>query len=362
MGLYQRGNTWFIDYRAHSRRVRERVGPDRHLAELALKKRQVAIAENRFLDIKRQEKIRFEDFAEEYIENHSKPNNRSWEQAEAHNIKRLKIYFSGKLLDEITPLDIEKFKAQAIKEVSQATVNRALALLSSMFNRATSWKRFSGINPVKGIRFYKEQGRLRYLEKEEIAKLIDNCNGHLKSIVTVALFTGMRKSEILNLKWRDVDFNHDIIYLYQTKNGEKREVPMNALVKSALIKVEKNPDSQYIFANRRGGPYTNIRKSFFTALTKCDIINFRFHDLRHTFASQLAMAGVDINTIRELMGHKSLKMTLRYSHLSPDHKKRAVDVLSRQMVTNWSQEPISEISEKVEKPQLFENTVVTAAQ
>ena len=362
MAIREREGKYFIDYYANGRRVREVISGSRGLAEKVLRKRQSAVDENRYLDIRRTEKVRFEDFANEYIENHSKPNNRSWEQAEAHNIKRLKAYFSGKFLNEITPLDVEKFKAYAVGEVSQATVNRALALLSSMFNRATNWKRFNGVNPVKGIRFYKEQGRLRYLEKEEIAKLIANCSGHLKSIVTIALFTGMRKSEILNLKWRDVDFNHDIIYLYQTKNGEKREVPMNALVKSTLIKVEKNPESQYIFANRKGRPHTNIRKSFFTALTKCDIINFRFHDLRHTFASQLAMSGVDINTIRELMGHKTLKMTLRYSHLSSGHKKRAVDVLNNQMGTFWAQAPVSEISKKVEKPQLIEKVAVTVAQ
>lgn len=174
-----------------------------------------------------------------------------------------------------------------------------------------------------GIKFYKEQGRLRFLEKEEIIKLLDNCSGYLKAIVTVAINTGLRKSELLNLKWHDVDFNRDIINLYQTKNGEKRKVPMNSTVKSTFIKINKQPESQYIFANQRGKPYTDLRKSFSKTLKRSEIANFRFHDLRHTSASQLAISGVDLNTIRELMGHKSLKMTLRYSHLSPDHKKRA---------------------------------------
>ena len=358
MGLYQRGNTWYIDYRVYGRRERERVGQSKQLAEIVLKKRKVAIAENRFLNIKRQEKIRFEDFADEYLENYSKLNNRSWKKAEVYNIKRLKACFSGQFLQEITPLDIEKFKAQEVKKVSEATVNRALTLLRSIFNKAVNWGKFDGVNPVKGIRFYKEQGRLRFLEKEEIARLIDNCSGYLNAVVIVAINTGMRKSEILNLKWRDVDFYRDIIYLYQTKNGEKREVPMNSIVKSALIKTMKHPESQYIFANPKGLPYTNIKRAFSTALKKSGITNFRFHDLRHTFASQLAMAGVDLNTIRELMGHKSLKMTIRYSHLSPGHNKRAVDVLARQMVTNWSQEPVSEIGQKLGASQLLTNMSV----
>ncbi|MFC1709321.1 site-specific integrase [Candidatus Omnitrophota bacterium] len=107
------------------------------------------------------------------------------------------------------------------------------------------------------------------------------------------------------------------------------------------------PDSPPL-ANCRadGKPYTDIRKSFFTACKKSAIIDFRFHDLRHTFGSQLVMSGVDLNTVRELMGHKTLRMTLRYSHLPPDHKKRAVDVLSRRMDTIWTPTPVREKLEK----------------
>jgi len=213
-----------------------------------------------------------------------------------------------------------------------------------------AWDKFNGINPVKGIKFFKEQPRLRFLEKEEISKLLSNCNKHLKSIVTVALNTGMRKGEILNLKWNDIDFKRGIIHLYHTKNGEKREIPMNEQVRNMIVAVKKHPKSAYIFCNPAGKPYCDIRKSFFTACKESGIINFRFHDLRHTFASQLVMSGVDLNTVRELLGHKSLDMTLRYSHLSADHKKRAVDTLNRQIDT-FSTLPLNtEIKEAREEP------------
>ncbi len=101
-----------------------------------------------------------------------------------------------------------------------------------------------------------------------------------------------------------------------------------------------------------------VKKSFLTAVKKSDIIDFHFHDLRHTFASQLVMAGVDLNTVRELLGHKSIEMTLRYSQLSPDHKKRAVDVLSRRISTNIAQTPAVDDIEKLTVSQLIENTVV----
>ncbi|MBM3248483.1 MAG: hypothetical protein FJZ10_03565, partial [Candidatus Omnitrophica bacterium] len=307
----------------------------------------VEIAENKYLDIRKEQKIKFEDFADEYLELYSKPNNKSWMKSDRHNLKSLKDFFSGKYLYEITPMLVEKFKAKRAQEVSPATVNRNLACLKSMFNRAIEWGKTKD-NPVKKVKLFRENNkRLRYLEKEEIIKLLSNCNGYLKPIVIVALNTGMRKGEILGLKWHDIDFKRGIIYLLNTKNGEKREIPINEQVKTALIRTKKHPESPYIFCKEDGNPFGNIRKSFFTALKKAGIMNFHFHDLRHTFASHLVMSGVDLNTVRELMGHKSLEMTLRYSHLSPDHKKRAVDILSKRMDTIWTPEATSEkVSEK----------------
>ncbi|MDO8489628.1 MAG: site-specific integrase, partial [Candidatus Omnitrophota bacterium] len=296
----------------------------------------VAIAEGKFLDIKKEQKIKFDDFANEYLEIYSKPNIRSW-KSDLHNFNCIKSFFGELYLHEITSLIVEKFKIERVKEVKPATVNRALARLKSMFNKAIDWGKFNGVNPVKTVKFFVEENqRTRYLEKEEIAKFLEHCKGSIKSIVVIALNTGMRKSEILNLKWHDIDFKRGIIYLLRTKNNEKREIPMNDAVKTVFINVNKHPESQYIFSGKDGKPLQNIRKSFFTALRKAGIINFRFHDLRHTFASHLVMSGVDLNTVRELLGHKSLEMTLRYSHLSPDHKKRAVDVLGRHIDPFWT--------------------------
>jgi integrase len=337
MGVYLKGDNWYIDYYVSGRRKREKIGPSKNLAETVLKKRKVEIAEGKFLDIRKEEKIKFEDFVDEYIEVYLKPNCKSWEKSELHNIKHLKSFFSGKLLYEITPLLVERFKIERSKHVSPATTNRALMRLKAIFNKAIAWKKYSGDNPVREVKFFKEDNsRLRYLEKEEIVKLLLKCRGRLKAIVIVALNTGMRRGEILNLKWHDVDFRRNIIYLLKTKNNEKREIPMNEAVKTALIKIHKHPESPYIFCDKSGRPFYSVRTSFFTACRKAGIIGFRFHDLRHTFASHLVMAGVDLNTVRELMGHKSLEMTLRYSHLSQDHKKRAVDILGQRMDTIWT--------------------------
>lgn len=341
MGIYLKKGNWFIDYRANGRRKREKVGPSKTLAETVLKKRRVEIAENRYLDIRREQRVKFEELAQIYMELHSKPNKRSW-HSDTDLIKTLSRHFAGKYLYEITPILVEKFKAERAREVSPATVNRALACLKCMFNKAIGWGKATE-NPVLKVKLFKENNkRLRYLEKEEIVNLLSKCGGHLKPIVITALNTGMRKGEILGLKWHDIDFRRNIIYLYHTKNGEKREVPMNEQVKTALIKVKKHPESSFVFCDKDGKPFGDIKKSWLTALNKSGILKFRFHDLRHTFASHLVMSGVDLNTVRELMGHKSLEMTLRYSHLSPDHKKRAVDILGQRMDTIWTPEKITE--------------------
>ena len=244
---------------------------------------------------------------------------------------------SAKDIVDIVMLQIRDLKTEVFKVVYLDGNNRIIDISDTAVGTVDQAFPIVRENPVKKVKFLKENNkRLRYLVAEEIVKLLKHCKGHLKPIVIIALNTGMRRGEILNLKWHDIDFKRGIIYLLHTKNNEKREIPINDAERAALIKVRKHPDSPYIFCGNDGKPFHDTRTSFFTALKKSGIINFRFHDLRHTFASQLVMSGVDINTVRELLGHKSLEMTLRYSHLSPDHKKRAVDILGKRMDTFWT--------------------------
>ena len=117
--------------------------------------------------------------------------------------------------------------------------------------------------------------------------------------------------------------------MLNTKNGEKREIPINRKLKETLSAIKQNPLGEYVFSkNHNGAPYQEVKTGFANAMERCKIENFRFHDLRHTFASHLVMAGIDLNTVRELLGHKSLVMTLRYAHLSPEHKRKAVEILN----------------------------------
>ena len=322
--ISKRGNYW-LDYRYEGRRYRKKVGPYKALAENAWAKIKTEMAENKFLDIKKTKLIRFGDFADRYYELHCKVNQRNPVSASSGLLKALKRWFADKYLHEITPMMIEKFKAERVTEVTASTVNRTLACLKSLYNKAISWKEFNGTNPVNEVRFLKEENhKLRYLEKEEILNLIQQAKGVYKPLITIAVFTGMRRGELLDLQWKNIDFNQGLIHLLKTKSGKQRVIPMNEFVRTALMGIHRHPKCPYVFVGPDGEPLKDVRRGYASALKAAGIENFRFHDLRHTFASQLAMGGVDLNTIRELLGHSDLKTTLIYAHLSKDHKFRAV--------------------------------------
>ncbi len=322
MGVYKKGTTWYIDYYAGYKRRREKIGPSKRQAETVLKKRIVQVAENRFIEIEKCEKIKFRKMAELYLENYSKPNKKS-SRRDVTSINNLKPFFAEKYLHEITPLDMEKYKKGRQGKVSNATVNREVACLKHIFTKAIEW----GIvqkNPGRKVKLLRERNtRLRYLDEKEIRRLHDACAEHLKPIPIVALNTGMRK---------DVDYRIRTISILDTKNGESRKLPMNDIVYRTLLAAKK-PDSPWVFCKKNGERYGNIRKAFEGARKRAGIADFRFHDLRHTFASHLVMAGVDLRTVQELLGHKSFEMTLRCAHLSPEHKKAALDILGKRLGT-----------------------------
>ena len=182
---------------------------------------------------------------------------------------------------------------------------------------------------IRRVKLLEENNRrLRYLSKEECQTLIDARDRHLRPIVVIALNTGMRKSEVLLLKWDNADLKHGFLLLEMTKNGERREIPINETVREEFQNLTRRLDVPYVFYDRlTGKPYDDVKRSFKSACRRAVIKDFRFYDLRHTFASHLVMAGIDLTTVRELLGHKTLTMPLRYAYLAPTHKIKALDLL-----------------------------------
>lgn len=328
MAIYQRGKNWYIDFTFHGQRVREMIGPSPKTAKNVIAKRRVEIAENKFLDVKKEpELVKFYDFAKEYLQ-WSKANKKaSSYQRELSRMRKLSKEFETKDLREISALQIERYKTKRAAEIKPASVNRDIALLKHMYTMAIKWGKVEE-NPAKKVKILKgEVRRVRFLMPDELQRLLSNCADHLKPIVTVAAHTGMRKGELLGLKWGQVNFESGIISILDTKNSERADIPMNETVRELLGHMKRN--GSYVFYNENGKTFWGLKRSFATAMKKSEIEDFRFHDLRHTFASNLVMQGVDIMTIKELLRHKDLTMTLRYAHLAPNYRTRAVNVLDR---------------------------------
>ena len=153
---------------------------------------------------------------------------------------------------------------------------------------------------------------------------------HLKPMVLVSLNTGIRWGELASLAWDSVDMKKSLITVVgdKAKSGKTRHVPLNSIAMNALTDWKEQSSGEVVFPGRDGKKtLDNVNKSWKAVLDAAQIKNFRWHDMRHHFASWLVMAGVDLNTVRELLGHSDLKMTLRYAHLAPEHKAAAVGLL-----------------------------------
>jgi integrase len=312
------------------------VGPSKKQAQDALNARKGEIAQGKFDLSKIRPSVKFGEIAADYLE-YSMANKRSWKR-DRTSINALSREFGKHRLTEITPWLIEKYKRKRREQVSPASVNRELACLKHMFTMAIHWGKVEE-NPVKRVKLFRENNRrLRFLSQDETKDLLNECSEHLRPIVITALNTGMRLSEILSLTWDCVDFDLGVITVLNSKNSELRNIPLNTILTEELGRLKLHPNSEYVFARKSGQPPLSIRTAWENALKRAGIKDFRFHDLRHTFASNLVMAGADIVTVKELLGHKTVAMTMRYAHLNQEHKKRVVSYLDgHHMDTNGVQ-------------------------
>ena len=240
-----------------------------------------------------------------------------------------------RLLSDVTPALIaehrDKLALGDAEPRSNATVVRYMAALGHAFTIAVKeWGWLEG-SPMRQVTKPKEpRGRVRFLSDDEREQLLEVCkssqNRYIYLVVVLALSTGARKMEILSLTWKDVDFERRVITLHDTKNGERRVLPLagHALELTRQFAEINRTSSRFVFPSRNGRKPFDIRRAWKAALRKADILDFRFHDLRHSAASYLAMNGASLAEISEVLGHKTLAMVKRYAHLSEAHTARVV--------------------------------------
>ncbi len=249
----------------------------------------------------------------------------------------IKERFSDVRMDVITSFNLERMKADLSKEgLSPATTKHCLVLIRQVYNKATAWGLYQGGNPVRGVKMPTLQNqRTRFLSHEEASALLTRLRGmrtpDLHDMALLSLYTGMRAGEIFNLKGYDLDFQNDIIRITDPKNKMTRHAYMTGTVRDMLQGRMPGKPEQLVFPDRNGKKIASISKVFFKIVKELgfnDGITDRrqgvtFHTLRHTFASWLALQGESIITLKDMLGHKSTAMTERYSHLVPDHKRKA---------------------------------------
>ena len=236
--------------------------------------------------------------------------------------------FTERRLSEIRALDVRRYIRERQRAGAAAsTINKEIGLLS----RAVRWaNREFGMalqNPVEGLKQREPEGRVRWLTQRQAAALVAAAGllgaraAHLPDVITLALHTGMRKGELLGLEWARVDEAHHLVYLeaQHTKSARRRSIPLNGPAWAALERRRAVGAGPLVF-----GGVKDVKRSFAHACQLAGITDFRFHDLRHTFASWLVQAGVPLTEVRDLLGHASIEMTERYAHLAPERLRRAV--------------------------------------
>jgi integrase len=249
-------------------------------------------------------------------------------------------WFGNRAACEITPQEIERRLDELARRGRQpATLNRYRSLLSLIYRLAIRDGKIQD-NPVHQVRRRRENNaRVRFLDPDEEAALrakIRLLAPEREPELDLALHSGMRRNEQYHLRWEQVNLDVGIISILDSKNSERRHVPANSKVRRALeYLLGKRDDSGYVVpGGRAGARERDWQRWFEEAVKQAGIKDFRWHDLRHTFASRLAMAGVPLRTIGELLGHKTPAMTMRYAHLAPAHLRDAVECLVNRTSTD----------------------------
>jgi len=306
------------------------VGP-KGLATRVYQKRKTQVVEGRFFPetLRRKDPL-LRDFIDDYLER-VRGTLRSYSDL-ARCGRIWKVVLGDRSLRQVVAGDVQRYVARRLTEVSPASVNREVGVLKRLFNVAIN-DGLVDLNPLRQVKLLKENNaRSRYLTDEEEQRLRAQIGEEHWPLVTIALGTGLRRSEQFNLRWQHVDFNSNVLTIPRTKAGRVRHVPMNSIVRTLLRGMPSRLKSGWVFPSAAADTpldSQNFMNRIFTpAVKRARIQDFHWHDLRHTFASRLVMKSVDIRTVQELLGHADIRMTLRYSHLSPAHLLDAVEKLA----------------------------------
>ena len=334
MGLYKRQRTWWMRFDYRGQTVRRTTGTtDRRMAESIFAKVRVKMAEGRYFDtLQEQDRTVAEMMARYLTERSAFKAPKSYER-DQQALKHLLPIFGDKCLAEVTPKLLAAYKVQRRTEgAAPATTNKELQVVRHAFNLAEREWEWCRANPMRRVSMEPVYNQIdRWLTVEEEIRLLAVAPTWLREIIVFALNTGMRQGEILAVAWRDVDFTRGTLVVMKSKNRERRTLPLNNTVFALLVGKQATcgQSEGLVFTTSTRTPLKAryVVRAFSNARNRAGIPDFRFHDLRHTFATRLAQKSVDLYKIQRLLGHKTAMMTQRYAHHSPESLRDGVNVL-----------------------------------
>jgi len=332
MGLVKRGTIWWMSFMYQGQQVRRSTGTtDKRLAEAILGQVNVQIIEGRFFEKPEAQQRTLTELLDRYLSEHAA--RRANARRELTSVKNLKAFFGTPTLEHVTPKRIVAYKNQRYADgVKPATINRELASLKKAFNLARREWEWCDDNPVCRVSMEQEHNtRDRWLTIDEEARVVSAAPAWLRELMVFAIHTGMRQGEILGLTWAGVDLFRRTVTVFKAKNGERRTIPLNQ-TGLELLKHKcgsRSVETELVFpsAAQTRLNASNISRSLNLALEKAKMTDFHFHDLRHTCATRMVQAGVDLYKVQRLLGAQFPIMTQRYAHHYPESLRDGVEAL-----------------------------------
>jgi len=346
MRVFKRGKSWYVDYRVNDKRIMKSFGRQKAMADLYAKDLELKEARGELGLV--EQKITLQAFIQKYIDYCRINKSTSTYITDENRLKRFRDFVETEGINKLRDVDhafMERFKANILQTASPSTFNHYLVLIKGLLNKAVQWQ-FLRSNPLAGFKKMQNDSakQIRYLTADEISEILNQADPLMERVVKIALLTGIRRSELAFLEWSDIDFKNKLITIqakpeqgFHPKSYKPRSMPMSSELEKLLLDIPQL--GRFVFDTGSGQPLYEpgtYSKKFIQILRQVGIKNASLHTLRHTFASNLVMSEVDLRTVQGLLGHSSVSITEKYSHLSPSHIRKAVELLhfGNKMETN----------------------------
>ena len=330
MRTFLRGKTWWMDFRnAEGLRVKKTTGTSSKIEAKAIAESiSTKIREGKFFDKRISERIQFRDFMAQLLQEEANQRDGKASRFSEWAGRKLNPYFGEFFLEDITDGHIERYRGMRLRTVGKNTINREHAVLKKVLNKAKR-RRLITENPACAVKLFKvPRGRIRYLTADEKLRLRAVCSPRIWDVAVMGMQVGLVGKDLFLMKKSQVDFVRNLVVLERCKTGQPVEIPMTPDVRAILSRLCFGvEDNGFLFRKKDGSPYGDNRLALRRAILRAGLKDFRPYDFRHTFATDLVSAGVDIFTVSKLLGHTSVKTTMIYAHMAPDHRQKEMKLL-----------------------------------